>query len=155
MKPRILKMCLLSIIAITTLNAHATKLYKWVDANGNISYQDQPPPKSGKILSQKEIDSKPDSVQKSNLGLPQIVVYSIKDCARCDRQLGVLRTNKIPYIELPLEDDREAQSRILQSADSVIAPTIFIGEKLIQASSEDELRQRLHSAGYVIPNHAK
>ena len=45
-------------LCLIFFNANAGKLYKWVDAQGNVSYQDQPPPKGSKILSEKEVASK-------------------------------------------------------------------------------------------------
>jgi glutaredoxin len=146
----ILKIFLLSFIAIAASNAHAGKLYKWVDANGKISYQDQPPPKSGKILSEKEVISKAGEAQEGDTGLPKVVVYSVNECELCDRLISVLRQNKIPHIELPLEDDRDAQKKILAKASSIIAPTIFIGETIVQGGSEAGLKERLRSAGFEI-----
>ncbi|MBL4672135.1 MAG: glutaredoxin family protein [Arenicella sp.] len=146
----ILKIFLLSIIALAASNAHAGKLYKWVDANGNISYQDQPPPKSGKILSEKEVISKADDKQENDTGLPKVVVYSVSECELCDRLIRVLTQNKVPHIELPLEDDREAQRRILAKSNSIIAPTIFIGDNIVQGGSEDSLKEQLRSAGFEI-----
>lgn len=156
MKPTILiihstlKIFLLLAVAIAASNAHAGKLYKWVDANGNISYQDQPPPQGGKILSEKEVGSKTDDTQESDTGLPEVIVYSVNECELCDRLVSVLRQNKIPHIELPLEDDREAQKKILAKANSIIAPTIFIGDNIVQGGSEDGLKEKLRSAGFEI-----
>jgi glutaredoxin len=62
----------------------------------------------------------------------------------------VLKENKISHIELPLEDDREAQRKILQKVDSIIAPTIFIGDDIVQGGSEEGLREQLRSAGFEI-----
>ena len=146
----ILTIFLLSIVAIAASSAHAGKLYKWVDANGNISYQDLPPPKDGKILSEKEVTSKARANQESDTGLPDIVVYSVSECELCDRLVRVLTQNKVPYVELPLEDDREAQKKILAKASSIIAPTIFIGDVIVQGGSEDALKEHLRSAGFEI-----
>ena len=145
-----LNIFLLLAVAIAASNAHAGKLYKWVDANGNISYQDQPPPEGGKILSEKEVDSKADVAEESDTGLPEIIVYSVNECELCDRLISVLRQHKIPHIELPLEDDREAQKKILTKANSIIAPTIFIGDTIVQGGSEDGLKEKLRSAGFEI-----
>jgi len=128
----------------------AGKLYKWVDANGNISYQDQPPPKNGKILSEKEVATSGDEPVQDSDGLPQVTVYSVDDCELCDRLVSVLRANKVPHIELPLEDDRGAQAKILEKASSIIAPTIFIGEDIIQGGNEENLRAELRSAGFDV-----
>ncbi len=130
---------------ITADHANAGKLYKWVDEKGNISYQDQPPPKNAKILSEKETDAKE---PKENNDLPDVVVYTVENCDLCDKLVTMLRKDKVPHIVLPLAEDRDAQSRILQLADSIIAPSIFIGDELVQTNSEQSLREKLEQAGF-------
>jgi len=155
MKYRILKTFLISLIVAVTTNAHANKLYKWVDADGNISYQDRPPPKDAKILS--ETDVKPSTsndanaevdIERVNRNRPEVVIYSVKNCGVCDRLVTELKRSKVPHVEISIENDREAQRRILNEVGSVIMPTLFIGDKIIQPSSEAELRLELESEGY-------
>ena len=150
MKHVITKTLFISLIAIAASHADAAKLYKWIDANGNISYQDQPPPQSGKILSEKEVGSSADSDPISDPLTPEVMVYTVNDCELCERLVAVLNQNKVPHIELPLEDDREAQRKILERANSIIAPTIFIGDTVIQGGTENELREALRLAGFEI-----
>ena len=146
----VLKALLMIIAAVASSQAHSAKLYKWVDTDGKISYQDQPPPKRGKILSEQEVASQNEVEDESAGALPDIVIYTVDDCELCDRLVFVLTQNKIPYIELPLEDDRQAQSKILEKASSIIVPTIFIGDDVIQGGNEDNLKQELLSAGFEI-----
>ncbi|MGK0374794.1 MAG: glutaredoxin [Arenicella sp.] len=150
MKLTILKTILVSLITMAATSAHAAKLYKWVDANGNISYQDQPPPKTGKILSEKEVVLKNDSAQQENQNLPEVVIYTVSNCTLCDRLVWVLKENKVPHIELALEDDRDAQKKILAKSNSIIAPSIFIGENILQGGSEENLKEQLRSVGYTL-----
>jgi len=35
---------------------HAVKLYKWVDEQGNVTYQDRPPPANASAVEEKDID---------------------------------------------------------------------------------------------------
>ncbi len=153
MKHTILKILVVSLIAIFSSNSYAAKLYKWVDANGNISYQDQPPPTNGTLLSEKEVASNADPVDEDVL--PEIVVYTVAECELCLRLVTVLKQNKVPHIELPLEDDRGAQNRILEKASSIIAPTIFIGEDILQGGNEENLLAELRSAGFEIEDPAE
>lgn len=136
---------LFALSLITPDSANAGKLYKWVDDKGNISYQDQPPPKNAKILSEKETDAKE---PKENNDLPDVVVYTVENCDLCEKLVTMLRKDKIPHIVLPLAEDREAQSRILQLVDSIIAPSIFIGDELVQTNSEQSLKEKLEQAGF-------
>ena len=136
---------LVALTLATADSAIAGKLYKWVDDKGNISYQDQPPPKNAKILSEKETTAKE---PEANIGFPDVVVYSVEDCNLCDKLITMLRKDKVPHIVLPLAEDRDAQTRILELADSIIAPSIFIGDELVQVNTEQGLKERLEQAGF-------
>jgi hypothetical protein len=50
----------LSIVALMLLaptpSVHAVKLYKWVDDNGRVTYQDRPPPSGAAEIEEKEIN---------------------------------------------------------------------------------------------------
>lgn len=149
MKHSILCAFFVLLISLAAPQVYAVKLYKWVDSKGNISYQDQPPPEGGTILKEEEVQSSSNAEPEDNLP-PEIVVYSVDDCELCERLRGVLRQNKVPYIERSLVEDPDAQRRILERASSVIVPTIFIGEKIVQGGTEDRLREELRSAGFEI-----
>jgi len=136
---------------LTANVALAGKLYKWVDDKGNLSYQDQPPPKNAKILSEKETSQKEGKEKtKPVANLPNVHVYTVEDCDLCDSIVTMLVKNKVPHIVLPLADDRNAQNRILELADSIIAPSIFIGDELIQTKSRQELRNKLEQTGFEL-----
>ncbi len=47
---------LLLMMGIHTPLTHAVKLYKWVDEQGNVTYQDQPPPANASEVEEKNID---------------------------------------------------------------------------------------------------
>ena len=144
-----------TLILFGSSNAVAGKLYKWVDDNGIISYQDQPPPESATILSEKEFNLK--SSDRSNSknsnssdDLPKVVVYIVDNCNLCDELISVLRASKVAHITLPLASDREAQNKILQKTGKIIAPSIFIGDDLVQGGTEENLKEKLSNAGFVL-----
>lgn len=144
-KVALTSLALLSLSLLNPNSANAGKLYKWVDDQGNISYQDRPPPKNAKILSEKETTAKE---PEPNSNFPTVVVYSVEDCDLCDKLVTMLRKDKVPHIVLPLAEDRDAQTRILELADSIIAPSIFIGDKLVQTNTEQGLKEKLEEAGF-------
>ena len=135
---------------------NASKLYKWVDKNGNISYQDQPPPENARILSEKVIDedeAKKDSAKtpkQSGKNLPKVTVYTVDNCELCDQLISILRIEKVPHIVLPLADDRDVQSKILAKTGKIITPSIFVGSNLIQGGTEEGLKEKLRAAGFNI-----
>ena len=143
---------LAAALCLTASTAVAGKLYKWVDADGNISYQDQPPPDNVKLLEEREVagigeggsNSSPDSDK------PEIVIYTVNNCQPCDDMVTHLLKLGVPHIQRPLQDDREAQSRILAQTDSLIAPTIFVGDSIFQGSRHKEVTSAIKEAGYTV-----
>lgn len=142
----ILSVALLAGFA-TASQAQATKLYKWVDSKGNISYQDSPPPKDATILEEREIEA---PVEPSTLieGIP-IVVYTVPECQRCVEVLTWLTARGLPTQELSLQDDRDAQAQILNLNNGLTAPTLFIDEQFIFDTSEESMLTAIEEAGYT------
>lgn len=147
------KSILAAAIFITLFStfSHAGKLYKWVDKNGVVSYQDQPPPKDATVLSEDEIKpstSSGNSVSSSRL--PKVVIYTVEDCKVCLDLVSALNKADISHIELPLLGDDDLRSKIILEAGSFSAPTIFIGDKIVQTNSITTLRSELKNAGFKI-----
>lgn len=44
------------MLLVLTPNVHAVKLYKWVDDEGRVTYQDRPPPSGAANIEEKNID---------------------------------------------------------------------------------------------------
>ncbi|MFT4629181.1 MAG: glutaredoxin [Arenicella sp.] len=132
--------------------AWAAKMYKWVDANGNISYQDKPPPKNGRLIETSELkqSSPSSSPSTQNQNIIPLTVYTIANCKDCARLIAFLKQAKIPVVELSLQD-REVQSRILRLSGKIAAPSLFIGNTLVTDLSVPGLITALKGAGYTLP----
>jgi len=80
------RLCLLFLLSLVLVShANAAKLYKWVDANGNISYQSSPPPENAKILSEKDIKAtRGASPQLDGGKTSPVTVFVVENCAACD-----------------------------------------------------------------------
>ncbi|MFT7525333.1 MAG: glutaredoxin [Arenicella sp.] len=132
--------------------AWAAKMYKSVDAGGNISYQDRPPPQSAKLIEESELkNSSPKprlTTRKQNI--TPVTAYTITNCEDCTHLIRFLKKAKIPVVELSLED-REVQARILRLSGKIAAPTLFIGDTLVTDLSEPGLITILKKAGYTLP----
>lgn len=147
---KVLAAAMLTLLLSTHSNAQ--KLYKWVDAQGNISYQDQPPPENAKVLDQKDVgDSKGPPTPATT---DPIKIYTVDNCAVCAQAVLHMIKMGVPHVELPLSGDREAQSLILEKTSSLIAPTILIGDQVLQAPTNDELTEAIKAAGYALPDSA-
>jgi len=142
--------CIVALTSMITSNVVAQTLYKWVDADGNISYQDQPPPENAKILD--EIDVKKSAVKSSGSAVrtDPIKIYTVADCPPCAKSVSHLIALGVPHVELPLEEDRAAQSLILEKTASLVAPTIMIGENMLQSPTNEALSTAIEKAGYKL-----
>lgn len=148
---------LLAGLFITLNSAHSQtgKLYKWVDKNGVVSYQDQPPPKNAKVLSEEDIKPSAKTGGTTSSRLPKVVIYTVEDCDVCVDLINVLNRAEIAHAELPLLGDADVQSKITLEAGSLSAPTIYIGDKVLQTNSITELRTELKGAGFKIDDQGK
>jgi len=148
---KILPFSLVCCGLIFAAHANAAKLYKWVDKNGVVSYQDRPPPSGSKIL-EETTTKEPTGGQGSGnqSSLDPVRVYTVADCDMCSNVVQRLKKLDVPVIELSLQNDREAQSIILERSNSLVAPTVFIGEEMLQGSSVSKLEQVLEENGYKI-----
>lgn len=131
--------------------AAAAKLYKWTDADGNVSYQDRPPPANSdsEILQHSVKASQPAPRSESSSGRREpVVVYTLDNCNSCEILMLRLKQMDVPAEERSLTGDRAAQKRILDATGSMTAPSVFIGGDLLSPLSEASLTSRLSEAGY-------
>ena len=149
---KVICLSLLSFVIIYTNATSAAKLYKWVDKDGNVSYQDSPPPEGSQIIQEKEIQRSEPSSQPAVVFRQQpVIIYTVDDCLECESLLTKLRTWGIPVTEASLLN-RAVQARILDLTDGLLAPTLFIGDNLISDHSDENLTAELSNAGHQIPD---
>lgn len=151
MKIRITNLFLVPLFLFGLINhtAQAAKLYKWVDENGNISYQDSPPPDGSNVVNEKEIRAPKSTSQTPSTPTDPVMVYTVDNCEGCELLLLRLQNWNVPTEQKSLQD-REVQARILELSGSLQAPTLFIGDKLISNLASDNLISELNQAGYNI-----
>jgi len=145
------------ILGILASNAvTAAKLYKWVDKDGKVSYQDSPPPNNANVKDQTTIVT-PSSPSEGNTSSDQpsvpVMVYTTTNCALCELLLSKLQKWGVPAEEGSILN-REVQSKILSLTDGLSAPTLFIDDKLISDLSESNLTIELESVGFKLSKEA-
>lgn len=143
---------LVAVIALLmSLGAQAGKLYKWVDADGNVSYQDKAPPEdNGKVEYKdlgKEKAAKPDGLDDLAGRVP-VVLYAIPKCAPCDMARNYLKGRGIPFADKDASTDIAVQTELRNRTGSLSVPTIVIGDKIIGEYSQAWLDSELNQAGY-------
>ncbi len=133
--------------------AQGQTLYKWIDADGNVSYHDQPPPSgSGYRVEAKSIrrssrSGADDPASEAAEKYP-VVLYSASNCVSCDSARAYLTKRKIPFKENNVEGNRELMDELKAKTGSVVVPTITVGDKVMKGYLESLLEGELDQAGY-------
>lgn len=145
---------LVLVLAIAGLSAaQAAPLYKWVDDQGRVSYHDRPPPEgSGYRVEQKRIGSDArsdtDGALEKALEKYPVILYSVPVCGSCDLARTYLEKRKVPFTEKNLENNPETQQELKKKSGSLSAPTITVGDKVLNGYLESLLAGELDAAGY-------
>jgi glutaredoxin len=141
-------------LAVAGLSAtQAAPLYKWVDSQGRVSYHDKPPPEdSGYRVEKKNLgpggESEVDDALEKIVEQYPVVLYSVPVCGSCDLARIYLEKRKVPFTEKNIENNPELQQELKKKAGSLSAPTIMVGEKVMNGYLESLLGGELDAAGY-------
>jgi len=155
------KIGLVSSIILLTLfsaNSFAVKLYKWVDAEGKVSYQDRPPP-SGQAYEEKSFtdegtnnSSNPDVIRARAIRDNPVTLYTAENCDSCDTVRTILEMNKVPFEQVPVDSSTQLQEKLKNIAGSIRVPTLTIGETVVQQLDRNRIEDALRTGGYVNTN---
>lgn len=132
--------------------ASAQKMYKWVDAQGNVSYHDRPPPSdSSYTVQEKRIGSKRESATDAADEAAQknpVVLYAVPKCPSCDQARTYLKSRNVPFADKNVESDVKLQQELKAKAGGLSVPTIMVGTKVLNGYLESLLAGELDQAGY-------
>jgi glutaredoxin len=141
-------------------NVQAQQLYRSVDANGKVSFSDQPPQtsKDGKISAARNGKfAEPTTSGSGNSILPAdlrdtaakfpVTLYTGKDCAPCATARNALRTRGIPFTEKTIDTNEDIDSLNRLFGGSSL-PSATIGGQQLKGYSDQEWTQYLDAAGY-------
>ena len=139
-----------ALFVLAVLPAHAAKLYKWVDKDGNVSYQDSPPPPNAGRVEQKELTKTRSPEKKDDVAEKYpVVLYSVPKCSSCDLARAYLQKRKVPFSEKNVEGDRKSQEEMKEKTKGLSVPTILVGAKVMTGYMESLLEGELDQAGYA------
>lgn len=141
-----------ALLCAWTVGADAAKLYKWMDKDGNVSYQDSPPPPGMGRVEEKNVrtrSSSGDSAIDAAAAQAPVIMYSSPKCAPCDIARAYLNKRNIPFTEKNASSDVKVQEELRQKTGGALqVPTIVIGSKVIGEYSQAWLESELDQAGY-------
>jgi len=153
LKISLLGSIMLAFILPTT--SFAVTLYKWVDDEGNISYQDTPPP-AGQNYEEKSFSNEGARTGDTNTEISMaraarenpIKVYTAQNCESCDRVIEILESNNVPFETIEVDTDFAAQKALIELVGSMRVPALAIGDKLLEAANRATIEDALTRSGY-------
>ncbi len=139
----------------TSLEASAQAIYRIVDADGNVTFSDKPPPSSaqGKVTT----TGSGAAGSSTNPNLPfelrqvtskyPVILYSAPKCTPCDMGRSFLSGRGIPFSERTVSSAEDIDALQRLNGDTSL-PSISVGGQRIKGFSSQEWAQYLDVAGY-------
>lgn len=140
-------------LALVAGSAWAQSVYRQVDANGKVTYTDQPPSArnaqpvpSGNVTSLPVDGNLPYELRQVAQRYP-VTLYTRADCQPCDAGRSLLSTRGVPFNERTVQtaQDNEALQR-LTGQNSM--PLLTIGSQQLVGFQDAEWTRYLDAAGY-------
>ncbi len=142
----------LSCTLLALPSADAVRLYKWVDKDGRVSYQDRPPPEGQQVESRDfklRGAPRPSGEEGANAAEQHpVVLYTAPQCTACDLARAYLDRRKIPYTDKNVSENPELQKELRERSGALTVPTIAVGSKVMRGYLESLLAGELDAAGY-------
>ena len=140
------------LLLVCAANSHA-ELYKWIGADGKVSYSDMPPPESSK-------QAKPLSFNasgSSTAGLPYelaeavknnpVILYITSQCVPCDQGRSLLKNRGIPFSEKTVSSNDDI-GKLQQISGDVQLPVLTVGSNKQRGFESAAWNTALTAAGY-------
>jgi len=129
-------------------------IYKWVNENGVVSYQDTPPPVGfrAKEMSQTPASlpnpdipervetptapAPPPTAEPARRSVPKVEIYVTSWCGYCKKAEKYFTSRRIPFTAYDIEKDRAAAQRKAKLSPGGGVPLTVINGQLIRGFSE-------------------
>jgi glutaredoxin len=144
----------IALLIAASLPALAAAQYKWLDADGRVTYGDNPPREAKKIerLRSPATDEAdpmaglPYEVRRAAAAFP-LTLYTAPECGACDAARDLLRARGAPFAEVTVgtPQDRSAFLK-LDLGDKV--PVLVVGRQSVKEFSPEQWHRTLDTAGY-------
>lgn len=137
---------------LLTASAHA-EMYKWVDANGKVTYSDQPAPASARQSAKKPLAP----TQNDEASLPYslatvsrdhpVILYTSNQCAPCDQGRTFLKSRGIPFSEKSVATSND-MNVLKQAGGDGRLPHVSVGRAQLTGFEAASWNSALTAAGY-------
>ena len=150
-------MRLFTLLLLLTLPLTASaQLYRWVDANGRVTYSDQPPPPNAKDVQQKKLGNNvfsseklPYAARKAMQDFP-VSLYTGQDCGKgCEEARAYLKQRGISFSEKGLLTPEDAAAYRQNVGDGpLFVPALTVGSQKLKGFEKGAWERLLDEAGY-------
>lgn len=146
---------LLLAVGVFGMAAAHAQVYRSVDAQGNVSFSDQPPvpdpkatgtPESSGTAAVANATPLPYELGRVQARYP-VTLYSSAECAPCDSGRRLLTERGIPFAEKTVNDQEDVDA-LRQISDATELPILHIGQKQIRGYEQGVWTRYLDAAGY-------
>jgi len=118
-------------LLVCTAGASA-QVYKWTDANGVVSFSDQPPPAGVRLVERKSLASSASARAELPYALAEaaktypVVLYTTAPCEACDQGRALLRRRGIPFAEKTVQSNAD-QKKLKDLGSNGQLPLLQVG----------------------------
>lgn len=136
-------------------SSQAQQVYRSVDADGKVTFSDQPPPSASNAKVSTSTASSASSAASAALPFElrqvaskyPVTLYTSENCAPCGAGRSLLTSRGIPFAEKTVISNNDIQALQRLSGDTAL-PFLTIGSQQIKGFSDAEWTQFLNAAGY-------
>jgi len=144
-------------LACVASSALAQQVYRQVDANGKITYSDQPPTARNAQPVQGARGGAVNSLPVDNSTLPYelrqvvqrypVTLYTRGDCQPCDAGRSLLTTRGVPFTEKTIQSQQDNDALVRQTGQNSL-PLVSIGSQQLVGFQDTDWSRYLDAAGY-------
>ncbi|MDO8652404.1 MAG: glutaredoxin family protein [Undibacterium sp.] len=156
MKLRILFNGSCLLVSCLLANSAFAELYKWVGADGKVTYSDIPPPANAKRIETKSISSDAPGINlppelATAVAQNPVTLYVAPSCIPCNDGRVLLKQLGIPFSEKTVITNEDI-NKLKQISGDTQLPLLLISNSKFRGFDSAEWRTTLSSAGYPETN---
>jgi len=132
-----MKIVILTMSLLLSVNLANAEVYKWVDANGKVYFSDQKPESTRvEVIKLDVVTYTQVTFAGSNADVGvEVVMYSTAWCGYCKKARKYFKANNISFTEYDIEKDARAKKRHREMGARGV-PVILVGKKRMNGFSE-------------------
>ncbi len=145
---------LLFLLLLASTTVQAGEVYRWVDAQGNVTYSDQPPPLAAKqktLVKGKgnvvEVDKESYEAKVAREKYP-VVLFTTACGPVCDQARDFLTQRGIPFTQKDPSKEPEIALELKKLAGAMEVPVIQVGKEHQKGFQHGQWGKLLDTAGY-------